>query len=599
MKHRDRWIALLGPLLIAGSAICMLVLSWRKWPDLLIDFGQQLYLAWQMSEGRTLYTELVCNYGPLAPYANSWAFECFGASVMTLVGLNLAVFLGIAWLIYALALRIGDRLSAAVAGIVLMLVFGFSQVSMGGNFNYAAPYENGLTIGLLPALAALWFALRYVETGRGCSLVGICLGLAFLTKPEVFLAGGAGVASTWLAMAWYESWSLRRVLRTFASATLWLTLPLLVATVLLAFAMPVGSAIGGVLGSWPASLGSGAAELAFYRQGMGFTDVPESLRKLAISMALWGLVGLLGMASAAFVARLAYRYQKPVGILWATLLGAAAILAYSVDQWHRAGHALQVGAALVGVLGLASLRKFRRSELVATDISVQRTVARLGFAAFALTLLLKMIMNVRVYHYGFVLAMPATVLALTAMLSWLPAWHRHRGRSALTVLAVHLALIVGFTQSHVRRSVDALARSKTAVGQGANELYSNERAHFVNPVLALLERLAPSSLAVFPEGAMLNFLAGIPNPTPFYNFVPTGYAIFGEARILDALKATPPEVLVLCDRDTSEFGFRYFGQDYAQQTRAWMEKHYREERVFGSTPLTGQGYGIAVWKRRQ
>ena len=84
-----------GPGLIAAAAAIMLFVSWRKWPDLLIDFGQQLYLAWQMSEGRTLYEELICNYGPLAPYANAWAFEWFGASVMTLVGLNLGVFLGI------------------------------------------------------------------------------------------------------------------------------------------------------------------------------------------------------------------------------------------------------------------------------------------------------------------------------------------------------------------------------------------------------------------------------------------------------------------------------------------------------------------------
>ena len=67
MKGTPILARLLGPLLMAGAAAWMLALSWRKWPDLLIDFGQQLYLAWQMSEGRTLYTELVCNYGPLAP----------------------------------------------------------------------------------------------------------------------------------------------------------------------------------------------------------------------------------------------------------------------------------------------------------------------------------------------------------------------------------------------------------------------------------------------------------------------------------------------------------------------------------------------------
>ena len=126
-----------GPSAIVLAGVCMLMVSWRRWPDLLIDFGQQLYLAWQMAEGRTLYVDLVCNYGPLAPYANTWAFQWFGASVMTLVGLNLLVFVGITSFTYLLLLRIGTRFSAATCGVLLMLVFGFSQMFTGGNFNAA------------------------------------------------------------------------------------------------------------------------------------------------------------------------------------------------------------------------------------------------------------------------------------------------------------------------------------------------------------------------------------------------------------------------------------------------------------------------------
>ena len=188
---------------LAGAA--MLWVSWRKWPDLLIDFGQQLYLAWQMVEGRALYEDLICNYGPLAPYANAGAFACLGPSVMTLVLLNLLVFGGIAWITCRLMRRVGTPVSAGCCGVMLMLVFGFSQLSTGGNFNYATPYENSITIGLLPALAALWVALRYRGARPVWWTVGCCLGLCFLSKPEVFLAGAAGVMS---AGAGAPGWSV-------------------------------------------------------------------------------------------------------------------------------------------------------------------------------------------------------------------------------------------------------------------------------------------------------------------------------------------------------------------------------------------------------
>ena len=54
-------------LLIAAGAL-MTNISWLKWPDLVIDFGEQAYIAWRLSEGAALYKDLVCFYGPLSSY---------------------------------------------------------------------------------------------------------------------------------------------------------------------------------------------------------------------------------------------------------------------------------------------------------------------------------------------------------------------------------------------------------------------------------------------------------------------------------------------------------------------------------------------------
>ena len=59
--------------------------SWRKWPDPLIDFGRELYVPWQITEGRVLYRDIESLFRPLFPYVNALWFRLFGVSLTTLV----------------------------------------------------------------------------------------------------------------------------------------------------------------------------------------------------------------------------------------------------------------------------------------------------------------------------------------------------------------------------------------------------------------------------------------------------------------------------------------------------------------------------------
>src|SRR6266700_6309518 len=63
-----------GPTLILAASLAMLVWSWGTWPDVLIDFGRELYVPWQLSAGKVLYTDVAYFNGPLSPYFNSLCF---------------------------------------------------------------------------------------------------------------------------------------------------------------------------------------------------------------------------------------------------------------------------------------------------------------------------------------------------------------------------------------------------------------------------------------------------------------------------------------------------------------------------------------------
>ena len=68
-----RW---LGPGVLAVVGAAALIWSWGTWPDVLVDFGKELYLAWRLAEGDVLYRDLAYFHGPLPQYVNALWFDC-------------------------------------------------------------------------------------------------------------------------------------------------------------------------------------------------------------------------------------------------------------------------------------------------------------------------------------------------------------------------------------------------------------------------------------------------------------------------------------------------------------------------------------------
>src|SRR5579872_2203659 len=75
---------LCGGALVAVFAL-LAWLSWRTWPDILVDFGQELYVPWRLAERDVLYKDVAWVTGPLSQYANALLFRLFGVSLTTLI----------------------------------------------------------------------------------------------------------------------------------------------------------------------------------------------------------------------------------------------------------------------------------------------------------------------------------------------------------------------------------------------------------------------------------------------------------------------------------------------------------------------------------
>ena len=214
-----------------------------------------------------------------------------------------------------------------------------------------------------------------------------------------------------------------------------------------------------------------------------------------------------------------------------------------------------------------------------------------------------MLLNARLYHYGFALGVPATALVAALAWSWLPARVAAAGGSAAVLRAAVASALACFAGAHLAQTARLHAAKTVEVRAGGDRFLADARGTVVNDTLAWLDARFPAggprpTVAVLPEGVTLNYLARLRNPTPYFNFMPPEIVLFGEDEILDAFRASPPDLVLLVHKDTSEYGVRFFGRDYAVQLGVWLRQNYRELERFGDPPLQpGSRFGIAVLVR--
>ena len=119
----------------------MLAWTWRTWPDPLVDYGREAYLAWQVARGKTLYLDVAHFNGPLLtkPRIMSLAFALAGGacvlgsiriagpSILALALTNAALAAGCIAMLYSILVRVTDRLAATLAGITFVTLFACAR----------------------------------------------------------------------------------------------------------------------------------------------------------------------------------------------------------------------------------------------------------------------------------------------------------------------------------------------------------------------------------------------------------------------------------------------------------------------------------------
>ena len=589
MASVARWI---GPTVLAVAGCALAYLSWGAWPDVLIDFGRELYVPWRLTEGDHLYADIAYLHGPLSPYINAVWLTLFGGGLRTIVLCNLAVLAATATLVFRLVAFLSDRLVATVAGLSFLTMFAFSQLIFVGNYNWVCPYSHELTHGVLLSLAAIACIARYQHhpRRRWVFIAGFAVGLVSLSKIEVFAAAILATAVGFALSDHKHDHPCRRRVADLGVLLAAILIPATAALSLLMCQMSPDVATRGVIGAWVAALGSGVQDLPFYRRGAGLADVSASLFTMTKWLAAYtGLLGtLIGLG---ITTGKKPRLRTPIAMGAAVILAGVLLASRHAVEWRRMASPWPVLACMITVASI--VRSLRESTPLQDR---RRTVVASALGVFSLVLLAKLGLNARIHHYGFAYAMPATLLIIVGTLEWLPRRIERLGGcgSAMRWSATAGMLVVMFV--HADRSARLFAAKSYPVGADYDAFKADVRGDAVATMLAEIDRRVPpdATIAVMPDGVMINYLARRRSPTRYLSFMPPEMMIYGEGAILAALQADPPDFVLLAHMDTSEYGVRFFGRDYGQPILDWIRERYRPVSSVGDTPLQSERFGLLL-----
>lgn len=591
----------LGLAVLAGLVVYFLAVSWRKWPDPLIDFGRELYLPWRLANGAVLYRDVDDFYGPLSQYFNAGLFKVFGPGLMVLVTANLVVFTAILAVIYRLFRRAWGPGAAWVSAAVFIAVFGFSQLVGVGNYNYATPYAHEATHGLLVCLLLVAVLSGWMETAtpRRSFVAGLLFGLSAVLKPEIVLAAGLVTGVAYMGQRWF-----RRPLGRAAIGA-WLVgavLPTAGFAVYFSTQVPWGQAGQFACRAWLNAASSTRFIGDPVQTGfLGFDQPgPHALEHAGATLLALLLLAVIGAG--------AWRVDRATGTVrrWLLLGGLAVglgVVAVKVLPWISAGRCL-LGLALI--YAVVSAVAVLRPPKAGTSSRVP--LLRLLLAVLATVMLSRMLLNGRIHQFGFYQAALAALLVPAVLIGELPErlglgkWGR--GMAVVGCLALLGPGVVFFAG----RSRQLLLMKTHAIGESRDRFLTFPAA--TDPTGGLVGsasdwlRAAPggeaAALLVLPEGEMINYLARRPSPVAPFFFFSAATSGGREAAIVRDLEQRPPDWIVLVSRDLREYGVQRYGESPEQggQILDWAGDRYEVAATFGGDPLDFRQRGLMILRRR-
>ncbi len=600
--------ASLGPWVILSAGALMCWISWGKWMDILVDFGLQVYTPWQLSLGQVLYKDIFYIHGPLSAYIHSFLFMVFGPGISILAWFNIGLIIILTVIIHHLFRSLFDPLTGFLAALSFVVVFAFGNYLLISNYNFVCAYEYTLPHGVFLSFLAIHQFVNYLKNPLPRTLfwIGLLSGLILLTKLEAFLAEITAIGTGLLLAFQFQKGSWKNKLHKiliFFSAFL---IPSLLFVIYFSFHMPVEQALESPFTHLAYNFNSEIQSFSFYKTVMGTDFLWKNLGYMFIVLGGYLFIyTILAFLNKGAVIR-SGNTRVPY---WICFAGFSTLLVIFKDDiiWFNMIRPLPL--ILIVYIGILI---YRSVFLFQTPQDKKRLISILTLTVFSMALLLKISLNVHVHHYGFALALPGVLIFVALLIHELPLIFKKIQGSSLVPSAFGLALLLAHTGMMGWISFNIYQMKDFPIGEGRDRIYDFGPHRRGTPALPYLNGVLfkyalvlidqnlsqEEEFATFPAANLLNYMSRRRSPIIAGIWNPSVLLLTGESPLLNSLKESAPDYIVLVDQEHEQMGARFFGRDFAQATFKWIIQNYEVAHEVGARPFSHQGFGIQILKRK-
>lgn len=590
-----------GPSILVLIGSYMMNVSWLKWPDFLIDYGRELYVPWQINQGKVLYADINHLYGPLSHYFNAFLFQVFGTGLSTLAFFNIMVTVFITYFIYSFIKSSFGNWVATIAGIYFLVIFAFSQYTGYANYNFVCPYSHEVTYGILLFFLALLLFNKYIVNLKliYSALIGLFLGLIFLTKIEIFLAGFASMLFGLFMVFWLLKPSQPQ--KHILSLLFFFLIPIVVFFIYFSLHMPWIDALHSITASYENIFVNAMTHNIYYLHVSGL-DYPYYNLSLMLRYAFAYIIFFIFTGFTAYYFSRSVKKKPVYGAMIITM--AIMIMIFSVGffsiNWMDIARPYPIFILLFIAYLINNLIIKRKDKTY-----VSQHLPFVVFVIFAFLLLLKMILNVHFYHYGFALAMPAAIVMITLFFYFIPNYIARRGNKIVAMSFT--GLFVLFTLFFYFNATKYFYDLKNyPISHGRDRFFTFDATLLsygpvMNKTLEYIDRSLSKNdtFIVMPEGVMLNYLSRRSNPCRYFEFTPNFVEAVGEENMIHEISQHRPSLIILSKKNTSEHGAKCFGVDYALNIFSWVINNYDTVLWLGDITLPGKDFGLIITKLKK